>query len=45
MLDLRKDMMDYGKEKNRAASNLLGVYAFLNLSAIGILIYLFRSKA
>jgi hypothetical protein len=44
-LDMRKDMMDYGKEKNRAASNLLGVYAFLNLSAVGILIYLFRSKA
>lgn len=44
LLSLRKDMVDYSKEKNRAATNLLGVYAFLNLTAIGLLIYIFRSK-
>ena len=44
LVELRKDMVDYSKEKNRAATNLLGVYAFLNLTAIGLLIYIFRSK-
>ena len=44
LLKLRKDMVEYSKEKNRAASSLLGAYAFLNLTAIGLIIYIFRSK-
>lgn len=44
LVALRKDMVEYSKEKNKSATNLLGVYAFLNLTAIGLLIYIFRSK-
>jgi hypothetical protein len=44
LVNLRKDQVEYSKEKNRAATNLLGVYGFLNLTAIGLLIYIFRSK-
>lgn len=44
MLELRKDMVDYSKEQNRSASTLLGVYAFLNLTAVGLLIYILGSK-
>jgi hypothetical protein len=43
-LALRKDMVDDSKEKNRSASTLLGVYAFLNLTAVGLLIYILRQK-
>ena len=43
-LQLRKDMVDDTKEKNRSASTLLGVYAFLNLTAVGLLIYILRQK-
>lgn len=43
-LQLRKDMVDDSKEKNRSASTLLGVYAFLNLTAVGLLIYILRQK-
>ena len=42
--DLRLSIVDYTKEKNSAATRLLGIYAFLNLVAIGSLIYIFRSK-
>jgi hypothetical protein len=44
LLQLRKDQEEYSKQKNASATNLLGIYAFLNLTAIGILIYIFRSK-
>lgn len=44
IVDLRKDMVDYSKEQNRSASTLLGVYAFLNLTAVGLLIYILGSK-
>lgn len=43
-LELRKDMVESTKEKNRSASTLLGVYAFLNLTAVGLLIYILRQK-
>lgn len=43
-LTLRKEMVNYSIEKNKAATNLLALYGFLNLSAIGILIYIYRSK-
>lgn len=44
VLKLEKDMMVYSKEKNKAATNLLATYAFLNLTAIGLLLYIFRAK-
>jgi len=41
---LRKDMLSYSEEKNRAATSLLALYGFLNLTAVGLLIYMYRSK-
>ena len=43
-LALRKDMLVYSEEKNRAATSLLALYGFLNLTAVGLLIYIYRSK-
>lgn len=41
--DLRKRMVDFTEEKNRSAMNLLSLYGFLNLVAIGLLFYIARS--
>ena len=41
--DLRKRMVEYSEEKNRSALNLLSLYGFLNLVAIGLLFYIARS--
>jgi hypothetical protein len=43
-LALRKDMLDYSQDKNRSATSLLALYGFLNLTAVGLLIYIYRSK-
>ena len=37
--DYRQGVMDYASEKNRYANILLGVYAFLNLSALAVVVY------
>lgn len=39
---LRQDRLEYSVEKNRYASNSLALYTFLNLTAVGILLYLYR---
>ena len=36
---LRKQMVDITGEKNRVASNYLGLYGFLNIVAVGLLLY------
>jgi hypothetical protein len=41
--DLRKRMVEFTEEKNRSALNLLSLYGFLNLVAIGLLFYIARS--
>lgn len=41
---LQNDMLNYSIEKNRAARNLLTLYGFLNLTAVGMLLYIYRSK-
>lgn len=41
--DLRKRMVEFTEEKNRSAMNLLSLYGFLNLVAIGLLFYVARS--
>lgn len=38
-LELKKQMVDVSEQKNRVASNYLGLYGFLNLVAMGLLIY------
>jgi hypothetical protein len=37
--DLKKHMVEITEQKNKIASNYLGLYGFLNLVAIGLLIY------
>ena len=41
--ELHKRMVDYTKEKNNATSNLLTLYAILNIVAIGALVILSRA--
>lgn len=40
---LRKQMVDYTQEKNLSANNLLALYGFMNLVAIGLLVYISRT--
>ncbi len=42
--EMRKYKMEMTREKNRAASMNLGVYGFLNLVAVGLLIYIAGSN-
>jgi len=37
--ELKRHMVEVTQEKNKVASNYLGLYGFLNLVAIGLLIY------
>ena len=41
--DLRKRMVEFTQEKNQSATNLLSLYGFLNLVALGLLFYVARS--
>jgi hypothetical protein len=41
--DLRKRMVEFSEEKNRSANNLLQLYGALNIVAIGLLLYIYRS--
>jgi hypothetical protein len=41
--DIRKRMVEFTEEKNRSAMNLLSLFGFLNLVAIGLLVYVARS--
>jgi hypothetical protein len=41
--ELYKQMVSYTEEKNRANSNLLTLYSFLNIFALGMLFYIYRS--
>lgn len=41
--DLRKRMVEFTEEKNRSAVNLLSLFGFLNLVAIGLLFYISRT--
>lgn len=41
---LRDDMLEYSLEKNRSAQSLLAVYGFLNLTAVALLIYIYRAR-
>jgi hypothetical protein len=42
---LYKDMVKYTKEKANAQNNLLTLYSFLNIVALGLLVYVYRSAA
>ena len=40
---LRTRMMEYSEEKNNYANNLLALYGFANLIALGLLFYIYKS--
>jgi hypothetical protein len=41
--DVRRRMVKYTQEKGRATDNLLSLYTFLNVVALGVLIYVYKS--
>jgi hypothetical protein len=40
---LHKRMVEFTQEKNLSANNLLSLYGFLNLVALGLLVYISRT--
>jgi len=42
--NVQSAMIDYSLEKNASSRNLLGIYGFMNIVAIGFLFYLYRSS-
>jgi hypothetical protein len=42
---LYKEMEKYSKEKNKYTSNMLMLYSFLNITALGLLFYVYRSAS
>ena len=42
--DVRASMIDYSLEKNSSSRNLLAIYGFMNIVAVGLLFYLYRSS-
>jgi len=42
--DVKKSMVDYTLEKNASSRNLLAIYGFMNIVAVGMLVYLYRSS-
>lgn len=41
--DVQGSMVDYTIEKNSASTNLLAIYGFMNIVAVGMLYYIYRS--
>jgi len=41
--DVKSAMIDYTLEKNSSSRNLLAIYGFMNIVAIGLIVYLYRS--
>jgi hypothetical protein len=39
-IEMRKHRIELLQEKNKAATNYLGIYGFMNLVAVGLLIYI-----
>jgi hypothetical protein len=42
--DLGEQKVEISEQKNKIASNYLGIYGFLNLFAVGLILYLAASK-
>jgi hypothetical protein len=42
--DVQTAMIEYTLEKNSSSQNLLGIYTFMNIVAVGLLFYLYRSS-
>ena len=43
--ELYKRMVEYTEEKNKANRNLLSLYSFLNVVALGMLVYVYRASS
>ena len=43
-VEMKKQMVEVTTQKNRVAANSLGLYGFLNIVAVGLLIYIGSSK-
>jgi len=43
-MDVRSSMIDYTLEKNSSSRNLLAIYGFMNIVAVGLLFYLYKSS-
>ena len=41
--ELNKQMVKFTEEKGRYSNNLLGLYSFLNIVALGLLVYVYKS--
>ena len=42
-MQLEKEMVKYSEEKARYSDNLLKMYSFLNVVALGLLIYVYKA--
>jgi len=42
--NVKQSMIDYTLEKNSSSRNLLGIYGFMNIVAVGLLFYLYRNS-
>ena len=40
---IQKEMVRYTEEKGRRTDNLLNMYSFLNIFALGMLIYVYKA--
>ena len=40
---LKKEMVKYSEEKARYSNNLLKMYSFLNIVALGLLVYVYKA--
>ena len=41
--DIQSSMIEYSLEKNSSSRNLLAIYGFMNLVAVGLLFYLYKN--
>ena len=41
--ELNKQMVKFTEEKAKYSNNLLGLYSFLNIVALGLLVYVYKS--
>jgi hypothetical protein len=41
--DIQSSMIEYSLEKNSSSRNLLAIYGFMNIVAVGLLFYLYKN--
>ena len=42
-MEINKQMVKFTEQKAKYSNNLLGLYSFLNIVALGILVYVYKS--